>query len=194
MGIRRISIGRGGEPVPAGSGGAHRPTSLEWNRQAVENIRAAGYDDFNVDVMYGLARQMGFGGGNPAPRFLDLAPEHIALYQMRYKGTRIAHQATGIAWAQICEQAALAKQMLAEAGYWATPGKTPSGRRPRPGYVRLPDRPGDLRPRPTWGWGWAGADSHAHIAFLQSGTASERGLAPGSMWRRGTCPFRISTT
>lgn len=130
MGIRRISMGVQMVSPCLLEAVGRTATSLEWNRQAVENIRAAGYDNFNVDVMYGFARQNVDSVEATLRHVFDLAPEHITLYQMRYKGTRIAHQAAGITWAQICEQAALAKQMLAAAGYRAAPGKNTFSRIP----------------------------------------------------------------
>lgn len=130
MGIQRISMGVQTVSPCLLEAVGRTVTTLEWNRQAVENIRAAGYDNFNVDVMYGFARQNVDSVEATLRHVIDLAPEHITLYQMRYKGTRIAHQAAGITWAQICEQAKLAKQMLAEAGYWAAPGKNTFSRIP----------------------------------------------------------------
>jgi oxygen-independent coproporphyrinogen III oxidase len=130
MGIQRISMGVQTVNACLLEAIGRTATTLEWNRQAVENIRAAGYDNFNVDVMYGFARQNVDSVEATLRHTIDLAPEHITLYQMRYKGTRIAHQAGGITWAQIGEQAQLVKQMLAEAGYWAVPGKNTFSRIP----------------------------------------------------------------
>ena len=54
---------------------------------------------------------------------IDLDPEYITLYRMRYKGTRIAAQAEQVTLDQIHAMQTLAKEMLSAAGYEANPGK-----------------------------------------------------------------------
>jgi oxygen-independent coproporphyrinogen-3 oxidase len=96
---------------------------IRHNLEATENIRAAGFERFNVDLMYGFAGQSDASWQATLAHAIGLAPEYITLYRMRYKLTRISHQAAQVALAQVRAQEALARQMLAVAGYRANPGK-----------------------------------------------------------------------
>jgi oxygen-independent coproporphyrinogen-3 oxidase len=97
---------------------------IACHRQAVENIRAAGFARFNVDLMYGFAGQGLESWRATLQHAIDLGPEYVTLYRMRYKLTRISHQAAEVTLEQVRPLAALAKHMLADAGYTANPGKT----------------------------------------------------------------------
>lgn len=92
--------------------------------RAVENIRQAGFVRFNVDLMYGFAGQTVESWRATLRHAIGLGPEYITLYRMRYKLTRISHQAPQVTLDQVRPLAALAKRMLADAGYHANPGKT----------------------------------------------------------------------
>jgi oxygen-independent coproporphyrinogen-3 oxidase len=123
MGIRRISMGvqtinpRLLEEV------GRTATSVIYNQEAVENIRLAGFQRFNIDIMYGFANQSLKSLAATLQHVIDLNPEYITLYRTRYKGTRLAAQAQWVTLAEVNAQAALAKELLLEAGYFATPGK-----------------------------------------------------------------------
>src|SRR5690606_36962564 len=86
--------------------------------------RAAGFARLNLDLMYGFADQSLDSWRATLEHAIALAPEYITLYRMRYKLTRISHQAEAVTLAQIRPMSALAKQLLREAGYHANPGKT----------------------------------------------------------------------
>jgi oxygen-independent coproporphyrinogen-3 oxidase len=94
------------------------------HRRAVENIRAAGFTRVNVDLMYGFAGQTTASWRATLQHAIDLGPEYVTLYRMRYKLTRISHQARQVTLDHVRPLAALAKRMLADAGYHANPGKT----------------------------------------------------------------------
>jgi oxygen-independent coproporphyrinogen-3 oxidase len=94
------------------------------HRLAADHIREAGFTRFNVDLMYGFAGQTAESWGVTLQHAIDLGPEYITLYRMRYKLTRISHQAAQVTLDEVRPQAALAKRMLGEAGYHANPGKT----------------------------------------------------------------------
>lgn len=65
-------------------------TSVTYNIQAAENIRNAGFDQYNVDVMYGFAGQGNDDVEVTLRHVIDeLQPDFITLYPMRYKGTVI---------------------------------------------------------------------------------------------------------
>jgi oxygen-independent coproporphyrinogen-3 oxidase len=97
---------------------------VEQHHRAVEAIRAAGFTRLNLDLMYGFADQTLESWRATLEHAIALAPEYITLYRMRYKLTRISHQADAVTLAQIKPMSALAKQLLREAGYQANPGKT----------------------------------------------------------------------
>ena len=124
MGIDRISMGvQVVQPDllrlldRAENGAAH-------HFRAVENIRRAGFDRFNVDLMYGFHEQSLASWEATLAHAIALKPEYITLYRMRYKLTRISHHAPHVALDAVQPLAALSKTMLQAAGYEASPGKT----------------------------------------------------------------------
>ncbi|MFV8752314.1 coproporphyrinogen-III oxidase family protein [Nannocystaceae bacterium ST9] len=103
---------------------------VEQHFRAVEAIRAGGFERMNIDLMYGFAGQTLASWQATLEHAIALDPEYVTLYRMRYKLTRISHQAEAVTLAQIGPMATLAKQLLAAAGYHANPGKTTYSRIP----------------------------------------------------------------
>ena len=97
---------------------------VEHHYRAVEAIRAGGFERLNLDLMYGFADQSLDSWRATLEHAIALDPEYITLYRMRYKLTRISHQAHAVTLAKIRPMVELAKQLLGEAGYRANPGKT----------------------------------------------------------------------
>lgn len=102
----------------------------EHHHRATEHIRAAGFSRFNVDLMYGFAGQSERSWEATLAHAISLAPEYVTLYRMRYKLTRISHQAPDVHLADVQRLGTIAKAMLADAGYAARPGKTTFSRVP----------------------------------------------------------------
>lgn len=96
---------------------------VEHHQRAVEHIRKAGFQRFNIDVMYGFADQSLASLAATMAHTIALDPEYITLYRMRYKLTRISHQAPRVNLAMVKAHAQLAREMLEAAGYTANPGK-----------------------------------------------------------------------
>ncbi len=96
---------------------------IEHHGIAVDNIRAAGFRRLNLDVMYGFADQSLASLEATLRHCIALGPEYITLYRMRYKLTRISHQAPRVVVDDVKAQAALARAVLEAAGYVASPGK-----------------------------------------------------------------------
>lgn len=94
-----------------------------FNRRAADNIRRAGFNRFNIDLMYGFARQSPEDFAASIRYAIDLEPEFITLYRMRYKGTRIADEAAGVELHRVTALYESARQVLNAAGYAANPGK-----------------------------------------------------------------------
>lgn len=103
---------------------------IEQHDRAVEAIRAAGFGRLNLDLMYGFADQSLASWEATLRHAIALEPEYITLYRMRYKLTRISHQAPAVTLEHIRPMDDLAKQLLREAGYFANPGKTTFSRIP----------------------------------------------------------------
>jgi oxygen-independent coproporphyrinogen-3 oxidase len=130
MGIRRISMGVQSINPRLLEAVGRTGTSLGYNLAAVENIRAAGFKSFNIDVMYGFAHQTLGSVEATLKHVISLEPEHVTLYRTRYKGTRIAAQAEKVSLAEVTAQAESARQMLLAAGYAGTRGKNTFSRVP----------------------------------------------------------------
>ena len=97
---------------------------IEHHFRALEAMRRGGFERVNLDLMYGFADQSLASWEATLDHALALEPEYITLYRMRYKLTRISHQAHAVTLAKIRPMLDLAKQRLAAAGYHANPGKT----------------------------------------------------------------------
>jgi oxygen-independent coproporphyrinogen-3 oxidase len=103
---------------------------VEHHHRAVDNIRSAGFERLNLDLMYGFAGQSLDSWRATLQHAIDLGPEYITLYRMRYKLTRISEQASAVNLNAIQPMSALSKAMLSAAGYHANPGKTTYSRLP----------------------------------------------------------------
>ncbi|MBV6492919.1 MAG: hypothetical protein LDLANPLL_00924 [Turneriella sp.] len=123
MGVRRISMGVQVTQPDLLKVLGRETNGVEHHFRARDHIRAAGFQKFNIDVMYGFAGQSLAAWQATLEHAIRLGPEYITLYRMRYKLTRISHQAHAVNIEQVREQAKLAKEILASAGYIANPGK-----------------------------------------------------------------------
>lgn len=130
MGIDRISMGIQVTQPDLLKILGRETNGIEHHFRAAEHIRAAGFQKFNIDLMYGFADQSTASWLATLEHAVRLAPDYITLYRMRYKLTRISHQADRVEMPQVLEQAALAKKMLTAAGYTANPGKNTYSRKP----------------------------------------------------------------
>ncbi len=147
------------------------------HRKAADNIREAGFSRFNVDLMYGFHGQSEESWRATLQHAIDLGPEYVTLYRMRYKLTRISHQAAAVTLDQVRPLASLAKQMLHDAGYQANPGKTT--------YSRVPDDVGTssylarrvIEAMPYLGIG-LGAQSFTHTTIAYNDGAVGKNLLP----------------
>jgi oxygen-independent coproporphyrinogen-3 oxidase len=103
---------------------------IETHLRAVEHIREAGFDRLNVDLMYGFKDQSLESWRRTLEWAVGLGPEYVTLYRMRYKLTRISHQAPFVTLDDVRPMEKLAKAVLLDAGYFATTGKTTFSRIP----------------------------------------------------------------
>lgn len=106
MGIQRISMGV--QTIAPESIG-RESTSMKWNREATDTIRSAGFDQFNIDLMYGFANQTQDHVRASVEHILSLDPEFVTLYRMRYKQTNVEEKATQVNLDEVHRQYLLAK-------------------------------------------------------------------------------------
>jgi len=176
MGIDRISMGVQTTHPRLGKalGREYTPTMLE---RAAQNIRDAGFDRFNIDLMYGFARQSQDTWRNTLLGTIELGPEYITLYQMRYKGTRIESQAAQVSKAQVNQMVELARTLLHQAGYKAAIGKNTYSR--IPGDVGTSDYLTErvIVGTPYLGLG-LGAQSLSHHTLAYNLGAAAKALSP----------------
>lgn len=92
-------------------------------QKAVFNIRKAGYEMFNIDLMYGFLYQSDEDFENTLRYAIALGPEYITLYRNRYKGTKLEAEAGGVSLYKIIKQYQLAHKILNENGYYGNFGK-----------------------------------------------------------------------
>ena len=176
MGIRRISMGIQTINTRLLEQVGRSATSIRYNLSAAENIRAAGFQRFNVDIMYGFAHQSLSALEATLRHVIALEPEYITLYRTRYKGTRLAEQARLVSLQQVNAQANLAKELLQTAGYAGSPGKNT--------FSRLPGDAGTsdyltervIHGTPYLGLG-LGAQSLSHTTLAYNSGAADKRLA-----------------
>ena len=71
----------------------HRHQSTLQTRWLVDRARAAGFDDINIDIVYGLPLQTETTFGRTLDAVIDLAPDRIALFGYAHLPDRLPHQA-----------------------------------------------------------------------------------------------------
>ncbi len=88
--------------------------------QAFEAARDAGFDNINLDLMYGLPAQSLAQALSDVRQAIDLGAEHISHYQLTIEPNTFFHHRTPdrmpddeLAWEQQCES----QKLLAQAGY-----------------------------------------------------------------------------
>ncbi len=100
-----------------------REGSKSMYEKAVENIRLAGFDRLNIDLMYGFLNQSDEDFANTIKYTIALNPEFITLYRNRYKGTKLEAESQGVTLYKVNRQYEIAYRLLKEAGYIANNGK-----------------------------------------------------------------------
>lgn len=174
MGIERISMGLQVVSPRLLRDYGRDLNRVGHNRRAVDNIRAAGFRRFNIDLIYGLARQTEEDLERSVAYTIDLAPDYVTLYRMRYKGTRIHGESDAVPLSKVTRMYESARAQLVESGYLANPGKN--------GFSRLAGDPGTseyLTSRVEWGTPYLGLGLGAQtftggVLAYNLGAASKR--------------------
>lgn len=100
-----------------------REGGIRIYKDAVHNIRKAGFERFNIDLMYGFKEQSIDDFISTVNYTISLNPEYVTLYEMRYKLTRIASDALDVTLDKVNNQYQIAYTILTENGYRANYGK-----------------------------------------------------------------------
>ncbi|MBD5543701.1 MAG: radical SAM protein [Lachnospiraceae bacterium] len=100
-----------------------REGSKSIYEKAVGNIRKAGFDRLNIDLMYGFLNQSDEDFANTIKYTIALQPEFITLYRNRYKGTKLEAESQGVTLYKVNRQYDIAYHLLKDAGYIANNGK-----------------------------------------------------------------------
>jgi oxygen-independent coproporphyrinogen III oxidase len=70
----------------------HRHQSVMQTRWLVDRARHAGFDDINIDIVYGLPRQTERSFTRTLDAVVDLAPDRIALFGYAHLPSKLPHQ------------------------------------------------------------------------------------------------------
>ncbi len=71
----------------------HRHQSAVQTRWLVECARASGFDDINIDIVYGLPRQTETSFADTLDTVIGLRPDRIALFGYAHLPSKLPHQA-----------------------------------------------------------------------------------------------------
>ncbi len=123
MGIGRISMGVQTTHLKLAHSLGREYTGLTMLERAVRHVRQAGFDRFNVDLMYGFADQSPESWHATVEQAIALRPEYVTLYRVRHKGTQIQGQAVRVSRRIVNDLEAAARDLLLAAGYAGSPGK-----------------------------------------------------------------------
>ncbi|GIK41067.1 MAG: coproporphyrinogen III oxidase [Chloroflexota bacterium] len=177
MGIERISMGVQVTQLSLAKKLGRLYKGFEGLREAVRNIRAAGFEKFNIDLMYGFAGQSLDDWRDSVEKGIELEADYITLYRMRYKGTGLQSQAAQVSKEIVTEMATVANHLLHEAGYVAPPGKNTYSR--LPGDVGTSDYLANrvVKGTPYLGLG-LGAQSLSHNTLAYNRGAGPKSIAP----------------
>ncbi len=177
MGIERISMGVQVTQLSLAKKLGRQYKGFEGLREAVRNIRAASFEKFNIDMMYGFAGQSVADWRDSLEQSIELEADYITLYRMRYKGTGLQDQANQVSKEVVADMASAATQILHQAGYVAPPGKNT--------YSRLPGDVGTsdyltnrvVKGTPYLGLG-LGAQSLSHNTLAYNRGAGPKSIEP----------------
>jgi oxygen-independent coproporphyrinogen-3 oxidase len=133
-GCARVSIGfqSTGEAVLAGIN--RRLHGEEVMGRAVENVRAAGFERLNIDLIFGLPEQSAAQWAEDVARVIALGPDSVTIYDCLYRGAgralpRLARAAGPPAPATYGALYDLAYGMFSAAGYVGAYGSVNLSRR-----------------------------------------------------------------
>jgi len=123
MGIERISMGIQTINKKILKDVGRNDNTINVLNTAVSNIRRAGFERFNLDLMYGFANQSVEEFLETIEFAIKMDPEFITLYRNRYKGTRLVAHAKDINLKRVNELYSAGFKLLTSNGFDANIGK-----------------------------------------------------------------------
>jgi oxygen-independent coproporphyrinogen-3 oxidase len=78
---------------PAVQDAIHRHQTTRQTRWLVDRARGAGFDDINVDIVYGLPLQTETSFAATLAQVIELAPDRVALFGYAHLPSKLPHQA-----------------------------------------------------------------------------------------------------
>jgi oxygen-independent coproporphyrinogen-3 oxidase len=123
LGIERISMGMQTINPKLLEHVGRIDNSIEILKKARDNIKEAGFERFNIDLMYGFADQSIESFASTVQFAIQLNPEYITLYRNRYKGTRLEKEASKVTLEQVNSLYDTAYNLLIQNGFDANIGK-----------------------------------------------------------------------
>jgi len=136
-GIERISMGMQTIDSKVLQEIGREDGTIEILKRARDNIRNSNFKKFNIDLMYGFANQSLESFLTTADFAVQLDPEYITLYRMRYKKTKIEEQSAKVNLEDVNKLYSAIYGFLNQKGYKANPGKNT--------FSRLENDPGTSR-------------------------------------------------
>lgn len=174
LGIERISMGMQtiNPKLLEQVGRVHN--GVEMLKNARDSVRKAGFERFNIDLMYGFANQSLESLQTTVQFAIDLDPEQITLYRNRYKRTRLEKDAVEISLEEVNQHYETASGLLRDYGYHGRLGKNT--------FSRIPGDPGTspyltkrvVEGTPYLGMGLAAQGMALHSLYYNQGAASKR--------------------
>lgn len=90
-GFRALSMGVQDFAQPV-QDAIHRHQSVVQTRWLVERARAAGFDDINIDIVYGLPRQTETSFADTLDHVIALQPDRVAMFGYAHLPAKLPHQ------------------------------------------------------------------------------------------------------
>lgn len=100
-----------------------REGSTHIYEKAINNLRTAGFQKVNIDIMYGFLNQTLDDFKRTIEYAIKLNPEYITLYKMRFKGTKLYEDAKTVSLEKVNKQYEIANLLLNKNGYNGNYGK-----------------------------------------------------------------------
>jgi oxygen-independent coproporphyrinogen-3 oxidase len=173
LGIDRISMGLQTIDPRILEQVGRADNSVSKIRKATENIRQAGFERYNLDLMYGFKNQSVDSFISTLEFAVGQEPEYITLYRNRFKGTRIEKDAKFVDLASVNELYGIAFKILNENGFNANVGKNTFSRLSDPGTsAYLTQRV--IEGTPYLGMGLGAQNMAANSLYYNHGAASKR--------------------
>ena len=118
-GVNRLSLGAQSFS-PSSLQALGRIHSVDDIQRSFDAARGAGFDNINLDIMYGLPEQVAAGAVSDLARAVALSPEHLSWYQLTLEPNTVFHTCPPAALPDedaVAEMQSQGQALLADHGY-----------------------------------------------------------------------------